>query len=107
MAIKIIDENLQFKNNYTVRNGAPKGIVHHHSGMEGEASLKAIHEYHINVNGWAGFGYHFYVAKDGTIYRGRPENWIGAHTVGFNDRIGICAEGNFETEKTAECPSPI
>ena len=37
---------------------------------------------------------------DGTIYRGRPEWAIGAHASGSNyNSIGICAEGNFETDK--------
>ena len=50
------------------------------------------------ANGWAGIGYHLFVRKDGSVYRGRPENWIGAHTSGYNDYIGVCCEGNFETD---------
>ena len=44
-------------------------------------------------------GYHFFITKDGDIYRGRPIDCIGAHAGGYNyDSIGICFEGNFENE---------
>ena len=37
--------------------------------------------------------------KDGSIYRGRQEDTVGAHAYGSNSTsIGICAEGNFETD---------
>jgi N-acetyl-anhydromuramyl-L-alanine amidase AmpD len=53
--------------------------------------------------GWTGIGYNYYVRKDGNIYRGRPEEVAGAHTEGYNDKsIGICFEGNFETETMSE-----
>lgn len=50
-------------------------------------------------NGWSGIGYHYFVRKNGDIYRGRPEWSIGAHVQGMNSQsIGICAEGNYDTE---------
>ena len=50
--------------------------------------------------GWSGIGYHFYIRKDGAIYRGRPENAIGAHASGVNDRaFSIALEGNFNVEQ--------
>lgn len=96
MAIEIRDAGLRFNDNHSDREGAPKGIILHHAAIDG--AVEDIHRYHRDVNGWAGIGYHFYVTKDGVIWRGRPEQWLGAHTTGFNDRIGICAEGNFEEE---------
>ena len=37
--------------------------------------------------------------KDGSIYRGRPIDTVGAHTTDYNSvSIGICFEGNFENE---------
>ncbi len=95
--VEIKDAGLVFNGNYAVRDGAPMGIVLHHEA--GNSGVENVHLYHRDVNGWAGIGYHFYVTKDGEIWRGRPEKWLGAHTVGFNDRIGICAEGNFEIEE--------
>jgi hypothetical protein len=67
------------------------------------STIEDIHRLHA-LNGWSGVGYHYYVRKDGTIYRGRPEHLEGAHTKGFNhDSLGICLEGNFELEHpTAE-----
>lgn len=95
----IIDAELKFESGYEVRSGKPKGIVLHHAASNG--SVEQIHRGHLN-RGWVGIGYHFYVRKDGSVYRGRPENWIGAHAVGHNTKIGICAEGNFMNDKMGD-----
>lgn len=97
MAINIIDKDLKFNSNHSTRNGKPKAVVLHHAAAS-SASVETIHSWHLG-NGWAGIGYHFYVRKDGKIYRGRPESWNGGHTYGYNEYLGICAEGNFENEK--------
>lgn len=94
--MKIIETNLTFGSNRSVRSGKPQGIVLHHAAAS-SASVETVHGWH-KQRGYAGIGYHFYVRKDGKVYRGRPENWIGAHTVGHNSKIGICAEGNFEND---------
>lgn len=94
--MQIMENNLEFGANYALREGAPAGIVLHHAAADG--SVQAVHAYHRSL-GWAGIGYHFYVRKDGSVYRGRPEAWLGAHTSGHNSKLGICAEGNFETEQ--------
>lgn len=94
--MNIIETNLKFNSNYNTRSGDPGGFVLHHAAANG--SVEDVHAWHL-YNGWAGIGYHFYVRKDGTVYRGRPENWVGAHTAGYNSMIGICAEGNFEEEQ--------
>lgn len=93
----ILDAGLKFNGEHRTRNST-NGIVLHHAGAN-VASVETVHNWHLG-NGWIGIGYHFYVRKDGTIYRGRPDNWVGAHTYGHNStKIGICAEGNFENEK--------
>lgn len=94
--MKIIDRQLAFASNHSDRDGAPVGIVLHHAA--GSGTVEAVHAYHRNENGWAGIGYHFYIRKDGNVYRGRPETWLGAHTSGHNDMLGICVEGNYDTE---------
>lgn len=76
------------------RDGPPPYIVWHHAAANSQTP-QDIHDYDINTNGWSGFGYHFYVRKDGKCYRGRPEGKMGAHCRGHNDTIGVCAEGNF------------
>ena len=43
------------------------------------------------------------VRKDGSVYRGRREDTVGAHAYGYNSTsIGICAEGNFEVDIMGE-----
>lgn len=75
-------------------------IILHHAAASGSA--ENIHSYHVSL-GWTGIGYHYYIRKDGSIYRGRPENVEGAHTEGYNAiSIGVCFEGNFETETMSE-----
>lgn len=78
------------------RNGTPGITVHHHAAAS-RASALDIHRMHLD-RGYSGIGYHFYVRKDGRIYRGRPLWAMGGHTLGYNDQVGICSEGNFETE---------
>lgn len=76
-------------------------IIIHHSAIQQSvnASPIDIHKAHLKRS-YSGIGYHFYIKADGTIYRGRPLNCIGAHCKGYNsDSIGICFEGNFEIEK--------
>jgi N-acetyl-anhydromuramyl-L-alanine amidase AmpD len=74
----------------------PTKIILHHAAMHG--TVVDIHRVHQGKT-WAGIGYHYYIRQDGTIYKGRPDNAVGAHCPGCNtNSIGICAEGNFETE---------
>ena len=96
--MKIIESNLDF--NYMDTRSKTEQIILHHSGVTVLQSVETIHNYHKNTNGWSGIGYHFYVRKDGNIYRGRPENTVGAHCQGQNyNSIGICFEGNFQKEE--------
>ena len=72
-------------------------IVLHHRAGEGDA--ESIHKQHLS-KGYTGIGYHFYVRKNGEVYKGRPIGTVGAHTIGANDiSVGVCFEGNFETDK--------
>lgn len=76
-------------------------LILHHAAATG-VSAETIHRWHLN-NGWAGIAYHYYVRKDGSVYRGRPEAWSGGHTTNWNYcSIGICFEGNFENEAMPE-----
>lgn len=97
--MNIIETNLNF-NGLTKRERTVR-IILHHSGTNILQTIETIHNYHKSLK-WAGIGYHFYVRKDGSIYRGRPEDVIGAHAQGDRanyDSIGICFEGNFDVEK--------
>lgn len=78
-------------------NNKPKTIIFHHTGTS-VVTPEAINEDH-KEKGYEGIGYHFYIRKDGTIYRGRPEEAIGAHAYGKNyGTLGVCIEGDLEDE---------
>ena len=99
--MNIIETNLNFSK--LDKRGATNRLILHHTGVEVLQSVEVIHNYHKNSLNYAGIGYHFYVRKDGQVYRGRPEDTIGAHAYGSNsDSIGICAEGNFEKETMSD-----
>lgn len=92
----IIDHNWSWAGSLTARP-ATNAIVLHHAALV-TASADDIHTSHKN-QGWSGIGYHYYVRKDGTVHRGRPEWAIGAHVLRHNNHtIGVCAEGNYEAE---------
>ena len=93
--LNIIEPNYTWNGALTKRTTTDRIILHHAAG---NGTAESIHKYHVSL-GWKGIAYHYYVRKDGTIYRGRPEGTVGGHTSGYNSRsIGICAEGNFETD---------
>lgn len=97
--MNIIESHLQFSGLSWGNN--PKMIVLHHAEAS-TCSIQDIHQWHLN-NGWAGCGYHFLVRKDGSIYRGRPEEAIGSHCHGVNaTSLGVCAEGDFTKESMSD-----
>lgn len=73
-------------------------IIHHTAGSLGD-TIQAVHQSHLN-QGWVGCGYHYFIAADGSIAKGRPNEAIGAHCYGYNsDSLGVVLAGNFEREK--------
>lgn len=97
--MNIIETNLEFKDMST-RKSTERIILHHADAKS--CSAEDIHRWHLS-NGWSGAGYHFLVRKDGTIYRLRPEDKVGAHAYGSNyNSLGICFEGNFMEEEMQE-----
>lgn len=96
----IIEKSYNWNSALTVRSSTKYIIVHHAAASK--ASADDIHKIHLG-KGWAGIGYHFYVRKDGSVYQGRPTDKVGAHTTGYNSQsVGICFEGNFESETMSE-----
>lgn len=93
--MNIIDTGLAWAHALTQRV-VTDAVVLHHAAANG--SVEAVHQSHV-ARGWAGIAYHYYVRKDGSVYRGRPEWAVGGHTSGHNwHTLGICFEGNFEIE---------
>ena len=93
--MKIIETIYNWARSPGVRSTTTHLILHHAAG---NGSAQAVHSSHLG-KGYAGIAYHYYITKDGTIYRGRDENWNGGHTSNYHhNSIGICFEGNFETD---------
>lgn len=90
--------NLKFNEPLMLRD-TTTSIILHHSQVSSPHSVEDIHKWHQN-KGWSGIGYHYFIAKDGEVYEGRPRNTVGAHTRGHNRKsVGICFEGNFDKEE--------
>lgn len=94
--MKIINPVYDWAYALTLRRQTTHLILHHAAAPV--VSAEGIHAYHKSL-GWAGIAYHFLVRKDGSVYAGRPIGAQGGHTTGMNHcSIGICFEGNCETE---------
>jgi len=94
--MQIIETNLPTNGSFSRRNKTDEIILHHAEASH--ASVEEVNRWHLE-RGWTGIGYHFYIRKDGKVYRGRPEWAVGAHAQGHNSRaIGICCEGSYMTE---------
>ena len=89
-------KNYSWNGKLSTRKSTTRIILHH--AESSNCTADDIHQWHLN-RGWIGIGYNFFVRKDGSIYRGRPENAVGSHASGANSNsIGICAEGRYMTE---------
>lgn len=57
-----------------------------------------IRSWHVSPNrNWADIAYHYIIDKDGVIYQGRDEIFIGDHCKGHNYKsIGICYIGGYD-----------
>jgi len=81
----------------------PEYIVLHHSlTNDGQVvDWQAIRRYHKG-RGWRDIGYNYGVELVGSEYeilRGRMDNEVGAHALGFNERsLGVCLPGNFDLQ---------
>ena len=96
--MNIIEKNYKWAKPLSKRNSTDLLILHHAAAAS--CTAEDVHRWHVG-NGWAGIGYHYLVRKDGTIYRGRPEDTVGAHAYGANSHsIGVCFEGNYQVEPT-------
>lgn len=96
--MNIIEKTYKWAKPLSKRNSTDLLILHHAAATS--CTAEDVHRWHVG-NGWAGIGYHYLVRKDGTIYRGRPEDTVGAHAYGANSHsIGVCFEGNYQVEPT-------
>jgi hypothetical protein len=75
-------------------------IVHHSAGSntasDWAAIVRAIWDFHVNVNGWDDIGYNWLIDPNGVLYEGRGDNRQGAHFCGTNPgTMGVCVLGDF------------
>lgn len=95
--MKIIEKTYDLNGTLSIRNKTERIILHHADSSS--CTADDIDKWHKG-NGWTCIGYHFFIRKDGKIYRGRQENAVGAHAQGSNsDSIGICFEGRYGVEQ--------
>lgn len=94
--MQINEVNYQWSGTLVKRTKTEMIVLHHAAAKS--CTPQEVHKWHRN-NGWSGIGYNFFIRKDGQIYRGRPENVVGAHAANYNSKsIGICFEGDFTVQ---------
>ena len=72
-------------------------VWHHTGGRDHDATAASSNKYHIEVQGWAGIGYHGQIRWNGNLELGRPIHKRGVHSSKVNDiSLGFCMSGNFE-----------
>ena len=95
--VQVIETNFTWNGSFEYSNKPDTIILHHAEATS--ATVLDVNRWH-QQNGWTGIGYQYYIRKDGTIYRGRPEGARGAHCPPANgNSIGICCEGAYEREE--------
>jgi hypothetical protein len=78
------------------RNNIDMIVLHHADAST--CTVNDIHWWHVR-NGWSGIGYHYFVSKQGVVFKGRPDEAIGSHAQGHNSNsISICFEGRYNKE---------
>ena len=83
---------------------APVEVVLHHSWRpsraqyDGAATVRGIQRFHQRAQGWDDVGYHYLVGPDGVVFRGRPEDAVGAHCVPNSGKLGICVVGDYDPD---------
>ena len=94
--MKIIETKLNWAGVLAKRNAIDMIVLHHADAKH--CDIYNIHSWHL-ANGWSGCGYHYFINKKGEIFKGRPDDTIGAHAKGYNaTSLGLCFEGDFESE---------
>ena len=68
----------------------------HHTGGADTETAEDIANSHINKNGWGGIGYHFLIARDGTVFYVGDISTARANVANLNEQVlGIGLIGNF------------
>lgn len=73
-------------------------IVMHAAATRPDQHITAadVRRWHVEGNGWSDIGYHYFIRRDGTVEKGRPDGRQGAHVAGHNaGTLGVCMAGGF------------
>ena len=98
--MEIIDAHLTFKREEEKRKSTDYCVIHH-TGETVPQTVEVLNEYykHRTDGDYLGIGYHFYVRKDGKVYKCRDVWAQGGHCYAWNDvTVGVCFEGDYEHE---------
>ena len=99
MLIREVIPQLQFRRAHVKRRQTDAISLHHlHSET---ATPQQVHSWHQNPpNNWPGNGYHFQVDLNGTIWRIRPTDVEGIHTLRHNaTTIGVGCQGRYHDHR--------
>ena len=96
---------------YTPQYSVKAGVQHHsaypalpaNATMEQEAErMRLLQRGHL-AQGWTDIGYAYVAFPSGRIYEGRPDEYVGAHTLGYNTGYaGWCLDGNYEESEPTD-----
>lgn len=76
----------------------PNKIIIHHPEFYG--SVQALNNLMRNM-GFTMIGYNYYIRKDGSVWKGRPDNVTSGNCYGQNNQsLGVCFEGNYDKDTT-------
>ena len=62
-----------------------------------DIDIQWIKDIHVKQRGWSDVGYHYFIQRDGTMQKGRPDYRLGAHVGGHNTgNLGVCMAGGLK-----------
>lgn len=104
-SLEIPEDSLVYDDLNIRKNLKPTDITLY-STMKDDMSFKEVENEDINIKNKLTFSGHYYIRKNGDIFKGRPENVLGEFAYGKNNgtnqinnlnynNIGICLEGDF------------
>jgi N-acetylmuramoyl-L-alanine amidase len=81
-------------------------VIHHTANANPHWGVRECHKSHQKDRGWSGIGYHYFIEQSGDVFEGRADvdrDYIGAHVAGYNSvSVGICLDGNYDTQVPTE-----
>ena len=100
--------------------GLTRAVIHHSANAgdynttslaDSKANVRAIQNYHMDVNGWCDVGYHFLVDKLGNIFEGRSGSMTslprGSHDSVNDQSFGFCIMGYYHTPNNNTPTGPL